>query len=147
MRKQKRFFIVSESTEIYMTKIKDSKSSEAYIRELIASENIDINVKEYFYIIAVNQSNNTNGFYRASEGGITATVVDIRLIAKFLIDQLATGFIVFHNHPSGKLEPSNSDKDLTEKLKTGMKLLDITLLDHLIITEESYYSFADEGTL
>ena len=73
--------------------------------------------------------------------------INITTIAKFLINQLATGFIVFHNHPSGKLEPSNSDKDLTEKLKTGMKLLDIALLDHLIITEESYYSFADEGTL
>ena len=82
-----------------------------------------------------------------SKGGITGTLVDTRLVFKRAIELTATSIILCHNHPSGTLKPSASDISLTKKIKKGGEVLDIKILDHIIITEGSYYSFADEGVL
>ena len=82
-----------------------------------------------------------------SKGGITGTLVDVRLALKKALELGATSIILCHNHPSGNLNPSSADKQLTQKLKAAGESLDIKILDHLIVTERSYFSFADEGLL
>jgi DNA repair protein RadC len=107
----------------------------------------DMEVFESVFILLLNASNKTIGYAKISQGGITGTVVDIRLIAKYAVDALAVNVILAHNHPSGNLQPSQADKQITEKVKEGLKFLDIKLLDHIILTADSYYSFADENIL
>ena len=84
---------------------------------------------------------------RISEGGVSGTVADPKIIFKLALEELASGIILVHNHPSGNLNPSQSDIDLTKKIKDAGKTLEIQLLDHLIIAGKKYYSFADEGGL
>lgn len=102
---------------------------------------------EEFWIIYLNNSNKVIQKNQLSKGGITGTLVDARLILKQALEVGAIGLIVAHNHPSGTLKPSSSDRHLTQKLKTAAESLDIKLLDHLIITEKAYFSFADENLL
>ena len=102
---------------------------------------------EEFWIIFLNNANKIQLKTQMSKGGITGTLVDTRLIFKQALELSATGLILCHNHPSGTLKPSTSDINLTNKIKKGGEVLDIKVLDHLIITEKEYYSFADEGSL
>lgn len=102
---------------------------------------------EEFWIIYLNNSNKVIQKNQLSKGGITGTLVDVRLALKNALEVSATGIILVHNHPSGTLKPSEADKKLTQKLKTAGESLDIKVLDHLIITEKAYFSFADEGIL
>ena len=102
---------------------------------------------EEFWIIYMNNSNKVIQKNQLSKGGITGTLVDVRLALKSAIEVGATGIILAHNHPSGTLKPSIADKQLTQKLKTAGESLDIKVLDHLIITEKAYFSFADENLL
>jgi len=104
-------------------------------------------MNHFFFVIYLNASNTTIGWYKVSQGGLQGTVADPRLIVKKALDVLATSFIMCHNHPSGNLTPSEADKVITKKIKEGAGFLDIKLFDHIILTEESYYSFADEGQL
>ncbi len=106
----------------------------------------DLNHEE-FWVLFLNNSNKVVFKSNLSKGGLTGTVVDVRILFKMALEQQATGLILAHNHPSGKLKPSDADLSITKKIKDGAKLLEITLLDHLIITEHGYYSFADEGVL
>jgi len=82
-----------------------------------------------------------------SKGGITGTLVDVRLVLKQALELGAVGIILAHNHPSGTLEPSTADKQITQKLKMATEALDIKILDHLILTQREYLSFADKGIL
>ena len=102
---------------------------------------------EEFWIIYLNNSNKVIQKEQLSKGGITGTLVDVRLVLKKALEVGATGLILAHNHPSGTLKPSVADKNLTSKLKTAADSLDIKVLDHLIITEKAYFSFADESLL
>lgn len=102
---------------------------------------------EEFWILYLNNSNKVLQKMQLSKGGITGTLVDVRLTYKKALEIGATAVILVHNHPSGTLNPSHPDKKLTRKLKTAGESLDIKVLDHLIITQKSYFSFADEGTL
>ncbi len=102
---------------------------------------------EEFWIIYVNNSNRIIQKNQLSKGGITGTLVDIRLVLKTALQVGATGLILVHNHPSGTLRPSHMDKQLTQKLKLAGTSLDIKVLDHLIITEQAYFSFSDNGIL
>ncbi|MFK7780913.1 DNA repair protein RadC [Psychroserpens sp.] len=102
---------------------------------------------EEFWIIYLNNSNKVIQKNQLSKGGITGTLVDVRLALKTALEVGAVGLILVHNHPSGTLKPSEADKNLTQKLKTAAQSLDIKILDHLIITESSYFSFADESLL
>lgn len=102
---------------------------------------------EEFHVIYLNNSNKVIDRHSLSKGGITGTLVDIRLAFKQALQLGATATILVHNHPSGNLSPSAADKQLTQKFRTAGESLDIKVLDHIIITEKSYFSFADEGLL
>ncbi|PIB31112.1 hypothetical protein BFP78_12745 [Gaetbulibacter sp. 5U11] len=102
---------------------------------------------EEFWIIYLNNSNKVIHKNQLSKGGITGTLVDTRLVLKTALEVGAVGLILTHNHPSGTLKPSQADKDVTSKLKIAAQSLDIKVLDHLIITEQSYFSFADQSIL
>jgi DNA repair protein RadC len=104
-------------------------------------------VHEEFWVLYLNRSNKIIDRYRISQGGISGTVTDIRLLLKRAIELLATSFIVCHNHPSGNINPSENDTNITHKLKAAGSQMDIHLLDHIIIANDSYFSFADEGIL
>ncbi len=102
---------------------------------------------EEFWIIYLNHSNKVLEKTQLSKGGITGTLVDVRLVLKQALQIGATGIILVHNHPSGTLKPSQADKQITNKLSTASKSLDIKVLDHLIVTEKDYFSFADNSLL
>jgi len=102
---------------------------------------------EEFWIIYLNNSNKVLFKEQQSKGGLTGTLVDVRLVYKKAIELYATALILCHNHPSGKLQASEADKTITHKLKQGGETLDIKVLDHLIITENAYFSFADENII
>lgn len=102
---------------------------------------------EEFWIIYLNNSNKVLQKEQLSKGGLAGTLVDVRLVFKKGLDLFATAIILCHNHPSGKLQPSIADKSITAKLKLAGETLDIKVLDHLIITENTYFSFADENIL
>ncbi|BCY27338.1 RadC family protein [Flavobacterium okayamense] len=100
---------------------------------------------EEFWVLFLNNSNKVIYKTQISKGGITGTVVDIRIVFKLALEHNATSIILSHNHPSGKLQASEADIQITKKMKEAGKNLDIQVLDHVIITEKSYYSFVDEG--
>lgn len=100
---------------------------------------------EEFWIIYLNNSNKVISKAQLSKGGITGTLVDVRIVFKTALEMGATGLILCHNHPSGTLIPSDADKQITRKLKLAGDSLEIKVLDHLIVTETSYFSFVDEG--
>ena len=100
---------------------------------------------EEFWIIYMNNSNKVISKSQLSKGGITGTLVDVRIVFKTALEMGATALILCHNHPSGTLVPSEADKQITRKLKLAGESLEIKVLDHLIVTEASYFSFADEG--
>lgn len=102
---------------------------------------------EEFWIIYLNNSNKVIHKNQLSKGGITGTLVDVRLVLKTALEVGATGLILAHNHPSGTLIPSEADKQITNKLKVAAESIDIKVLDHLIITENAYFSFSDESLL
>ncbi|WP_430613145.1 JAB domain-containing protein [Flavobacterium sp. JP2137] len=147
------WLVASEVELIYKSKVKASQrpqissSDKAYQIALKAWDNNKIELLEQFKVLILSNSNKVLGVLEVSSGGITATVVDIRIIFSALLKAHATAFILLHNHPSGNLTPSEADKQITRKIKEASKILDISLLDHLIITSEGYYSFADQGAL
>ncbi len=102
---------------------------------------------EVFAVLFLNRANKINHFEIISEGGITGTVADPRVILRKALEQDAVNIILCHNHPSGNLKPSRADEQLTTKIKEAARLLDITVLDHVIVSEDGHYSFADEGLL
>ena len=102
---------------------------------------------EEFWIVYLNNSNKVLQKSQLSKGGITGTLVDVRLVLKTALQLGAVGIILSHNHPSGTLKPSQADKNITQKLKTAGESIDIKVLDHVIITEKAYFSFADENLL
>lgn len=132
------------------------KASEAMVRPKITSSKSVFNVMqpiigdlphEEFWIIYLNNSNKILSKQQLSKGGITGTLVDVRLVLKTALEVGAVALILVHNHPSGTLQPSDSDRKVTQKLKTAAQALDINVLDHLIITENAYFSFADEALM
>jgi DNA repair protein RadC len=106
----------------------------------------DLN-QEAFAVLYLNRANKVNLFEIVSTGGITGTVADPRIILRRALEEHAVSLILCHNHPSGSLRPSKADSVLTEQLRAAARLLDITILDHLIVSGTGYYSFADEGLL
>ena len=129
-------------TQFPAEKITSSKSAADFIRQFYTD---DIEIFESCFLLLLNHANKTIGYAKISQGGITGTVVDVRLIAKYAVEALATGVILCHNHPSGNLKPSQPDFDITTKTKNALMLLDIKLLDHIILTADGYTSLADEG--
>lgn len=124
------------------TKINSSKSAYEIISPILGNL-----PHEEFWVIFLNQSNSFLACRQVSRGGIAQTTVDIRLALKEALLLESTAIIIAHNHPSGNLTPSLSDRQLTQKFKKGCSTMDIKLIDHLIVTENSYFSFADTGDL
>jgi len=125
-------------------KIFGSKDSETYIRQFYFD---DLEVYESFFILLLNRNNNTIGYAKISQGGVSGTVVDVKIICKYAVESLASSVILAHNHPSGNLTPSDADSQMTTKVKSALKTLDIQCLDHIILTADSYFSFADNGVM
>lgn len=139
------FKLLHEPSGFQKAKISTSRDSEQFIRQFYFE---DISIYESFFILLLNQAHNTTGYAKISQGGMTATVVDPRLVAKYAVEGLAARIILAHNHPSGNLQPSEADRQLTQRIKDGLALLEIKVLDHIILAPEGgYYSFADEGLL
>ena len=122
--------------------INSSADAAAYLRPML--QNLQ---KEVFGVVFLNQANKIIHFEIISQGGITGTVVDPRIIFKNAFTHNATGIILAHNHPSGSLKPSTADIQLTDKIKSASAFMEIRLLDHIIISENGYYSFSDEGRM
>jgi len=125
-------------------KITKSKDAADYARQFYFD---DLMIYESVFIIMLNRRNNTCGYAKISQGGISGTVVDIRLILKYAIESLASGIILVHNHPSGNMIASPQDIQTAKKLKEAAMYMDISLLDSIIISEDSHYSLADEGLI
>lgn len=102
---------------------------------------------EEFWLLMLNRANRVLGRFKVSQGGLSGTVIDTRIILKKALDNLSSSIIVCHNHPSGNNQPSDADVKITEKLKKAAEMLEIKLLDHVIIADKSYFSFADEGLI
>lgn len=132
---------------INSTSINSSKISYQQALWIYRKSKCQMELKEYFFVLLLNSKNDLLGYIKISEGGINATHVDIRLAFATALKGVASAIIIVHNHPSGNLTPSSPDRLLTKQFKEAGKFLEIQVLDHLIITPEGYYSFADEGLL
>ncbi|MEQ1554235.1 MAG: DNA repair protein RadC [Ferruginibacter sp.] len=121
------------------TKLTTSKEIANYLRTILKD-----NAHEVFAVLFLNQANKVKSFKIISKGGITGTVADPRIILKQALDEGATSLILSHNHPSGNLQPSEADIKLTEKIKIAASFFDIKVIDHIIVSDEGYYSFADK---
>jgi DNA repair protein RadC len=130
--------------EIHNVKISSSSVVNEVVRKIYP---VDITYREAMIVLYLNNSNRTISYSVISIGGLTGTLADIRIILKDALLSKATSLILIHNHPSGTLLASSADKAITKKVKEAGSLMDIKLLDHLIITEDSFYSFADNGDL
>lgn len=122
--------------------IAGSKQIGAYLRTVLQDH-----THEVFVVLYLNQNNNIIHYETVSEGGITGTVADPRIILRKALEKNAVGIILSHNHPSGNLSPSRADEYLTKKIKEAAGFFDIKVIDHIIVSDEGYYSFADEGLL
>jgi DNA repair protein RadC len=127
--------------------IRDSQSAYEICKKAYSLAEANICLKEYFIIILLNRGNQVIGFYKLSEGGLSGTVADIRLAFSVALKCLASGMIISHCHPSGQLKPSTQDQKLTRQFSEAGKLIDIQVIDHLIVSTEDYYSFADDGQI
>lgn len=145
---------ISEVSEIQVSykpnkmvssKIATSFDAVQIIRKFWNEETIEM--QEEVKVILLNNSNYVLGIYNLSKGGITSSLVDVRLVLSVALKCLSPGIILVHNHPSGNLKPSSADLDIVKKLKEGCKIMDNNLFDSIIITNESYMSFADDGLL
>lgn len=146
-------FQISEIELVYRSKVKASErpqittSKDAYEVLLQGWNEDSIEFVEEFMVLLLNKANKVLGIYKVSKGGVSGTVADPKVIFASAIKANACALILAHNHPSGNLKPSRADEELTTKIKKGGDLLDIKVLDHVIITKEDYFSFADEGLL
>jgi len=148
-----RLLNVSEVALTYKTKVKASQrpklctSKEVYDLLIKIYDESTIELKEFFKIVLVNQANKVLGVHNLSEGGIDGTYADVRQIMQIAILSNAVGIILSHNHPSGNIEASVQDRRLTAKVKQACDIMNIRLIDHVIVSTESYYSFTDEGII
>jgi DNA repair protein RadC len=144
-------FNLAEITVSYSTKVKSadrpkikcSSDAEKLLRQVFPSfEHV-----EYFYLICLNRANQVLGFHQVSKGGISGTVTDVRVIYQVAIKSNSSALILAHNHPSGNTAPSEADLKITRKIKEAGAMLDISVLDHLILTNEGYMSMADDAIM
>ena len=144
---------VAEVELVYKSRVKASErpqivsSKDAYELFLALWEEGKLDLVEQFKVLFINRANKVLCVYNVSSGGITGTVADPRLIYSAALKVNAVSLILCHNHPSGALKPSRQDEELTKKIKSAGAFLDMKVLDHLIVSSEGYYSFADEGLL
>ena len=130
----------------FWQKITSSQDAAELLYETWSKDTIALH--ESFKVILLNNSNKVKGIYEISKGGITGTLVDVRILFAVILKTLSVGIILTHNHPSGKLQASDCDKKITDRIKKASQVFDVNLLDHIILAPNgNYYSFADEGIL
>lgn len=132
-------------TSDFYGKINRSEEAANLIRTLIPEGTIEM--QEQVIVLYINRANRVIGYYRHSTGGVTSAIMDIKLIVSTALKSLSSSMILAHNHPSGNLQPSENDRSITSKIKKAAEAVDVQLLDHIIVTKEGFYSFADEGVL
>ena len=132
--------IKAERQEFTCEKIKSSEDAYKFAKKFYFD---DIMIYESAFILLLNQANNVTGYAKISQGGISSTLIDVRIVAKFAIETLASSVILVHNHPSGNLNPSNDDMKISQRLKEALNILNIKLLDSVIISDNSFYSMQD----
>jgi DNA repair protein RadC len=142
--KAKKFDLKATDSEFTKVKITGSETAEKFIRQFYGD---DLEIFESFFILLLNRANETIGYAKISQGGIVGTVVDKKILLKYVVESLASGIILAHNHPSGNTNPSQADLNITKDLQQLCNLVDSTVLDHVILTADSFYSFADNGKL
>jgi DNA repair protein RadC len=130
------------SSHLQKPVVSTSRDLANYLQSLFQDHN-----REIFAVAFLNQSNRINHIETVSEGGITGTIADPRIILKKALEENAVSIILCHNHPSGSLKPSRQDEEITKKIKEAAKYFDIKVLDHIIVSDAGYFSFADEGIL
>lgn len=138
------FGLTKKTTSLDRAQIKRSKDAADYMRKFYFG---DIGIYESFFILLLDQTLKVIGYAKISQGGVAGTVVDPSIIAKCAVDCLAKHVILGHNHPSGSSRASEADIKLTRQIKEGLKLLSVKVVEHVILTEDSYYSFSDEGMI
>lgn len=143
-KKSVEFTLKAEKQDFPIEKIRSAQDIYNYARKFYFD---DINIYESVFIIMLNQAMNTIGYAKISQGGVSSCLVDKRLVAKYAIESLASAVILVHNHPSGCLQPSKFDDKTTSDIQKCLQMFDIRLLDHVIILEDSFYSYNDEGRL
>lgn len=121
-----------------------SETAAEYLRPLYGDE---IEIAESFIVLLLNRASQVTGWYRLSSGGRASTVVDVVMLAKVALDAMASAVVLSHNHPSGSKKPSVQDDRLTKNITDALKLFDIKVVDHVIITTDGHYSYCDEGRL
>jgi hypothetical protein len=129
---------------LMLSSVRSSDDAYRFLKEVISD---GLEVQEHFVVLYLNHANHLIGYYRHTKGTINSTQVDVELIVATGLKILAKSVILSHNHPSGNSNPSEADKQITRKIKDAFKYFDVSVLDHLIVTKNSYYSFADEGEL
>lgn len=142
--KTKLFELKKSQTDFPSVKINDAETAAEFIKNFYGD---DIEIFESFFILLLNRANKTIGYAKISQGGIAGTYVDSKIIAKYAIESLASGIILAHNHPSGNTNPSEADLKMTARIQEVMKLIDVSLCDHIILTADNFYSFAKNGDL
>jgi len=130
------------SAALEKTVVRSSRDIAQYLQATLKDYNYEV-----FAVVFLNRANKINHFEIISKGGITGTVADPRIILKKALEEDATSIVLCHNHPSGNLHPSRADEELTKKIKDAAGYFDIKIIDHIIVSEEGFYSFADEGIL
>lgn len=143
--KVKEYSLKYNKTGIDTRIIRNSTDTSEVLREVFDAD--EINIYECFYILLLNNSLKVQGYAKISQGGITHTIADTKLIAKYAIDSLASNVVLAHNHPSGNTTPSGQDKQLTDNIVKALQLLEVKVIDHIIITDSDYFSFSDSGLL
>ncbi len=133
-----------QHSDFNKAKISSSKDSSEYAKQFYHD---DLSIYESVFIMCLNRHNNVIGYAKISQGGICSSIIDVRLVCKYAIDTQCSSIILVHNHPSGNTLPSNADKEITIKTKNALNFFDVRLLDHIILTEDSYYSFSDDNEL
>lgn len=131
-------------TEFPKMKCTSSNDAYQYLKQFYSD---DIEIYESSFIIMLNRANVIIAYAKISQGGIIGTVIDPKIVGYYAMQSLASGIIIVHNHPSGNLQPSQADDNITQKLKNTLLIIETQLLDHLIITKDGYYSYADEGKI
>ena len=141
--------VIAEIQVSYNTnsRVKQKITSSASAYEILKSSwnEGSLELQEEFKVLLLNRANDVLGIYNMSKGSVSGTVVDVRLLFAVALKCNASGILISHNHPSGNLNPSDADKELTDKIKQLSKLFDIKMIDHIIITHLGYFSFLDNG--
>lgn len=140
--KQYQLGITSRNTD--WESIKISKSGDA-AKEARKYYHDDLEIYESFFLLLLDQGMNTIGYVKISQGGIAGTIVDTKIVVNYVVETLSQNIILVHNHPSGTLQPSESDRVVTRKLIQALGWFDSKVKDHIILTKDSHYSFADNG--